>query len=92
MHVYLKGYYGYKNIGDEILLLGLIDYLHEQLGVTSVTLEAADPAWMKGRIRRHIQHVPIPVDIVAPPKGILARLWMMFRSLIGVFPLLVLGG
>lgn len=47
MHIYLKGYYGYRNIGDEVLLLGVLRYLQDELAVTHVTLEADDPVWMQ---------------------------------------------
>lgn len=49
----LKWYYGYKNFGDEVLLLGVIPYLFQQYTLTHLYIEAADTERLKTRLDRH---------------------------------------
>lgn len=43
----LKWYYGYKNFGDEVLLLWVIPYLFQNYPLTHLYIEAADTVWLK---------------------------------------------
>lgn len=49
----LKGYYGYKNFGDEVLLLWVIPYLFSTFGIDTLEIEVADVGWMETWIGRH---------------------------------------
>ena len=42
MKAYLKGYYGYKNFWDELLLLGLLNWLEVNLNIEELVVEVAD--------------------------------------------------
>jgi polysaccharide pyruvyl transferase WcaK-like protein len=53
MDAFLKWYYGYKNLGDELLIFGVIKYCFEVLKVDSLTIEVANKPWMTDRIHRH---------------------------------------
>jgi hypothetical protein len=92
MHAYLKGYYGYHNLGDEILLIGVIRYLLDHTRYTQLTIEVRDVHWTRERLTRvlpdHMQHV----TLTHPPRSIRAQLSHMMRSLVGQFPHLILGG
>ncbi len=52
---YLKGYYGYKNFGDELLLFGVISYL-STLWYTHVAIETPHIQWLRDRCKQH-QHL-----------------------------------
>jgi len=46
MLAYLKGYYGYKNFGDEMLLLWLLNRLGKNYDLDELVIEAGDPNWL----------------------------------------------
>lgn len=52
----LKWYYGYKNFGDEVLLLGCIPYLFTHYQIDLLYIEAGDVVWLQNRLARH-QHL-----------------------------------
>ncbi|MCK9466828.1 MAG: polysaccharide pyruvyl transferase family protein [Candidatus Absconditabacterales bacterium] len=52
MKIYIKGFYGYKNFGDEILFFGLLNYLQNEYNPESFTVEVGDLQ----RIQSWIQH------------------------------------
>lgn len=54
MNYYLKGYYGYKNFGDELLLLWLLPRVFKRYAIDSLYIEAEDPEWMAERLERHV--------------------------------------
>lgn len=47
--IYISGYYGYKNFGDELLLLWVIEFLWwmKSLDVSSLVIEASDPDFLR---------------------------------------------
>lgn len=52
--VYLKGYYGHQNLGDEILLFGVLQYLRDNQSIKYVTIECDDQIdWMEQRMIQH---------------------------------------
>lgn len=50
---FLKWYYGYKNFGDELLLLGIIPYIFKHYQIDSLLIEARDTVWLETRLHRH---------------------------------------
>jgi polysaccharide pyruvyl transferase WcaK-like protein len=90
MRVYLKGYYGYRNLGDEILLLGVLRYLQDQYQVTDVTIEADDSRRLQQWLRQHQAWLKLTMRCVWVPRG-MQRRKVMLQSLLGMFPVLVLG-
>lgn len=50
---FLKWYYGYKNFGDELLLLGIIPYIFKHYHIDSLLIEANDVTWLQTRLDRH---------------------------------------
>jgi polysaccharide pyruvyl transferase WcaK-like protein len=40
MHVLVKGYYGYKNLGDELILFALLTRIEEMLNPDQISLLA----------------------------------------------------
>lgn len=51
--MYLKGYYGYKNFWDEILLLWLLPWIQEQFTPSRLVIETWDVEWLQERLDRH---------------------------------------
>lgn len=51
----LKWYYGYKNFGDEVLLLWVIPYVFKNYPLTHLYIESADTVWLKVRLDRHAE-------------------------------------
>jgi polysaccharide pyruvyl transferase WcaK-like protein len=58
MHYYLKWYYGYKNFGDELLLLWVLKYLVQEMQMKECTIETPDPKWLDQRLQRHAEYFP----------------------------------
>ena len=50
MKLYLKWYYGYKNWGDELLVLWLIHWLWEEYTFEQLVIETKDPIFLSQRI------------------------------------------
>lgn len=53
MHGYLKGYFGYKNFGDELLLLGVIPWVFTHTSVNFLSIEAEDVSRLQDWLVRH---------------------------------------
>lgn len=53
MNIFLKWFYGYKNFGDELLLLGVLNYLQEHYTIENIVIEAEDKIWLEHRIRKN---------------------------------------
>jgi polysaccharide pyruvyl transferase WcaK-like protein len=53
MNAFLKWYYGYKNLWDEILMFGVIRYCFDILKIEKLTIEVKNKPWMTDRIHRH---------------------------------------
>ncbi len=90
MKVYLKGYYGYRNIGDEVLLLWVIHYLAQEKNITHITLETDNPDRMSWWIKQHNNFAPIPVSCVNRNRPRRKKISEAVRSLCGLFPMIVL--
>lgn len=63
MEYYLKGYYGYKNLGDELLLFGVLSWLANEGEAKKIVIESGDPIWLTQWIKRHHAILPIGVEI-----------------------------
>ena len=53
MKIYLKGYYGYKNFGDELLLFGVIKEIFSRYTVEHLVIEVGNHLWIEKRIERN---------------------------------------
>ena len=68
MKGFLKGYYGYKNFGDELLLLGVISYITQQYALDELVIEAGDPIRLESWLDRHSIYLPTNLLITCVPK------------------------
>ena len=57
MKGYLRGYYGYKNFGDELLFFGVAKQLFGQYPLTKLFVEVGDTVRMEDRIRENYQGI-----------------------------------
>lgn len=55
MQGYLRGYYGYKNFGDELLFFGVVRRLFIKYPLTKLYVEVANVSWMEDRVRANYQ-------------------------------------
>ena len=46
MDAYLRGYYGYKNFGDELLFFGVIQHIIDTYPIDKLYVEVEDENWM----------------------------------------------
>jgi hypothetical protein len=53
MKIYLKGYYGYKNFGDELLLFGVIKEIFSRYPIEHLLIEVGNRLWIEKRIERN---------------------------------------
>ena len=53
MRIYLKGYYGYKNFGDELLLFGVIEEIFSRYKVEELIIEVGNTDRMKERQKKN---------------------------------------
>ncbi|HMS91249.1 MAG TPA: polysaccharide pyruvyl transferase family protein, partial [Candidatus Absconditabacterales bacterium] len=55
MEGYLRGYYGYKNFGDELLFFGVVKRLSVKYPLTKLFVEVGNVSWMEDRVRENYQ-------------------------------------
>lgn len=55
MEGYLRGYYGYRNFGDELLFFGVVRRLFTKYPLTKLFVEVGDNSWMEDRVRENYQ-------------------------------------
>jgi hypothetical protein len=55
MEGYLRGYYGYKNFGDELLFFGVVRRLFAKYSLTKLFVEVGNKSWMEDRVRENYQ-------------------------------------
>jgi polysaccharide pyruvyl transferase WcaK-like protein len=55
MEGYLRGYYGYKNFGDELLFFGVIRRIFEKYPLTKLFVEVGNASWMEDRVWENYQ-------------------------------------
>ena len=53
MRIYLKGYYGYKNFGDELLLFGVIEEIFSRYKVEELIIEVGNTDRMQERQKKN---------------------------------------
>lgn len=53
MIYYLKCYYGYKNLGDELLFFGVLKRIVTRYKPTKIIVEVGDISWRTSRLSRH---------------------------------------
>lgn len=57
MQIYLKGYYGYQNFWDEMLLFGVIERIFSDYQVEQLVIEVGDLEWIKQRKERNLNFI-----------------------------------
>lgn len=77
---YIRWYYGYKNFWDELLLLGVISYLHEKYSISTFIILTPDTNWLDFRLSHHPFWVTLHLETVSSfplflPKNSLFVLW-----------------
>ena len=55
MKGYLRGYYGYKNFGDELLFFWVVKRIFEKYPLSKLFVEVGDVWWMEDRVRENYQ-------------------------------------
>ncbi len=55
MEGYLRGYYGYRNFGDELLFFGVVRRLFVKYPLTKLFVEVGNKSRMEDRIRENYQ-------------------------------------
>ncbi|MEI7558010.1 MAG: hypothetical protein WCJ45_04205 [bacterium] len=50
MEGYLRGYYGYRNFGDELLFFGVVKQLCTRYSLTKLFVESGDVSRMEDRV------------------------------------------
>lgn len=59
MKIYLKGYYWYKNFGDELLLFGIIEEIFSRYTVEKLVIEVGDTDRIKERVSKNTSFLKI---------------------------------
>lgn len=57
--LYLKWYYWFKNFGDELLLLGVINYLVKRYTCSTLIIETPDKVWLQLWVEKNKLHLPL---------------------------------
>ena len=58
MHILVKGYYGFKNLGDELILFPLLSWIEENYHPDQISLLCGDPRWMESWLLEHKTYYP----------------------------------
>jgi polysaccharide pyruvyl transferase WcaK-like protein len=58
MHILVKGYYGYKNLGDELILFSVLNRIEETLKPDQISLISGNPEWLETRLMNHKEFFP----------------------------------
>ena len=53
MHLLIKWYYGYKNLGDELIIFSLLNWADERFNPDKISIECWDEKWMENWIIKH---------------------------------------
>ena len=57
MEAYLRGYYGYKNFGDELLFFGVIKQIYTRYPITKLYVEVGNVSRMEDRVWENYQGI-----------------------------------
>lgn len=57
MEGYLRGYYGYKNFGDELLFFGVVKRLSVKYPLSKLFVEVGNVSWMEDRVWENYQGI-----------------------------------
>jgi polysaccharide pyruvyl transferase WcaK-like protein len=58
MHVLVKGYYGFQNLGDELILFAILQRIEETLHPDTISLIAGNPQRLERRLIEHKNFFP----------------------------------
>jgi len=65
MIIYIKGYYWYKNLGDELLLFWVLKRVSQKFDATKILIEAGDVTWLSFWLEQNKRALPnIPLEVV----------------------------
>lgn len=53
MHILIKGYYGYKNLGDELILFQLLNWMEDRFEPEEISIESWDSVRLENWIIQH---------------------------------------
>lgn len=53
MHLLIKWYYGYKNLGDELIIFSLLNWADERFNPDKISIECWDEKWLENWIIKH---------------------------------------
>jgi len=62
MKAYLKWFYGYRNFGDELLLLGVIKRIFSNYEIKELVIESGDKTWLELRLKENLSIVKIDLS------------------------------
>ena len=58
MRILVKGYYGFKNFGDEFILLPLLTWIEEQYQPDTIDILCGDVQWLEQWVLQHRMFIP----------------------------------
>ena len=58
MHILVKGFYGFKNLGDELILFSLLSRIEEKFHPKQISIIAGDPQRLEEWLLQHKDFFP----------------------------------
>jgi len=58
MHILVKGYYGFQNLGDELIFFPLLSWIEEHYHPDQISVVCGDPVRFESRLLKHKEYYP----------------------------------